>query len=224
MGSTDGIGIFGGTFDPVHVAHLRAAEEAREALGLEEVRFVPAADPPHKPGRSLAPARDRLAMVDLALDDAPGLRSWSVELGRPGPSYSVDTIRGLRAALAANARIVFLIGRDAFDELSTWKDWRELLGLCDFAVMTRPPGGAPLGPTDVPIAMREALCYDPGIAGFRHESGHRVLSLAITSLDVSASDIRERVATGRSIRFLVPPAVEEYIVHHRLYRRSETPS
>lgn len=224
MGATEAIGLFGGTFDPVHVAHLRAAEEAREALGLAEVRFVPAADPPHKDGDRVTPAGERLAMLELALAGAPGLRAWGIELERPGPSYSVDTVGALRRALGEDARIVFLIGRDAFAELHTWKDFPRLLGLCDFAVMTRPPRTGPLSADEIPVATRGALCYDPAIAGFRHESGHRVSSLAITSLDVSASDIRARVAAGRSIRFLVPPAVEEYIDRHGLYRMPETPS
>jgi nicotinate-nucleotide adenylyltransferase len=154
----------------------------------------------------------------------PGLRAWSVELERPGPSYSVDTVRALRRALGADARIVFLIGRDAFAELHSWKDFAALLGLCDFAVMTRPPRTAPLSPEEIPVATQRSLCYDPAIAGFRHESGHRVISLAITSLDVSASDIRARVAGGRSIRFLVPRAVEEYIDRHGLYRTPEAPT
>jgi len=224
MAATDSIGIFGGTFDPVHVAHLRVAEEVRETLCLGEVRFVPAADPPHKDGTRLAPARDRLAMIDLALDDVPGLRSWSIELERPGPSYSVDTVRTLRGTLGADVPIVFLIGRDAFDELHTWKNFQELLGLCDFAVMTRPTRPSPLTADDLPVATRRTLCYDSRIAGFRHESGHRVFSLAVTGLDVSASDIRRRVAAGRSIRFLVPAPVEEYIARHRLYRSPENQS
>ncbi len=219
MAASDAIGLFGGTFDPVHVAHLRAAEEARDDLDLAAVRFVPAADPPHKAGVHVTPARQRLAMLELALAGVPGLSPWSIELERDGPSYSVDTVRTLRSTLGPDARIVFLIGRDAFDELHTWKDFRTLLGLCDFAVMTRPPETTPLSPDALPVAMREALCYDPSIAGFRHESGHRVVSLPITGLDVSASDVRARVAAGRSIRFLVPAAVEDYIQRHRLYRR-----
>jgi nicotinate-nucleotide adenylyltransferase len=218
MTSTEAIGIFGGTFDPIHVAHLRAAEEARETLDLDEVRFVPAADPPHKDGEHVTPAPHRLAMLTLALADAPGLRPWGIELERPGPSYSVDTMRTLRATLGEAARLVFLIGRDAFDELHTWKDVETLLGLCDFAVMTRPPHLEPLAAARIPVATRRTLCYDPAIAGFRHESGHRVVPLPITSLDVSASDIRTRVARGRSIRFLVPAAVQAYIERHGLYR------
>jgi nicotinate-nucleotide adenylyltransferase len=212
------IGIFGGTFDPIHVAHLRAAEEAREALGLTDVRFVPAAAPPHKDRTQVTAAHHRLAMLELALRDVPAFHAWDVELTRPGPSYSVDTLRALRNDVGGGTRIVFLIGRDAFDEIRTWKDYEALFWLCDFAVMTRPPNDRPLRDMEIPIASHGALCYDPAIAGYRHESGHRVISLDVTSLDVSASDIRARVAAGRSIRFLVPPAVETYIRHHELYR------
>lgn len=222
MGAHDGIGILGGTFDPVHVAHLRVAEEAREALDLAEVRLVPAADPPHKDAAGLTPARDRLAMVDRAVEGAPGLRSWNVELERPGPSYSVDTVRMLRRAAGPSARIVFLLGRDAFEELHTWKETDALLGLCDVTVLTRPPHVGPLTVTHLSVATREALCYDSAIDGFRHESGRLLTSLEVTRLDVSATDIRARVAAGRSIRFLVPPAVAAYIDQHRLYRTRKT--
>lgn len=218
MATTDAIGIFGGTFDPIHVAHLRAAEEAREALGLREVRFVPAAAPPHKEHAQVAPAHHRLAMLEHALRDVSEFRPWDIELARPGPSYSIDTLRALRAEVGSEARIVFLIGRDAFDEIHTWKEYESLFALCDFAVMSRPPHGRPLRDAPIPVARRGGLCYDPTIAGYRHESGNRVIPLDVTSLDVSASDIRARVMAGRSIRFLVPPVVETYIQRHELYR------
>ena len=224
MATTETIGVFGGTFNPIHLAHLRAAEEAREALALDEVRFVPSASPPHKNDATIVEAADRLRMVDLAIAGVPGFRSWDIELGRAGPSYSVDTLRALRAEVGGAARIVFLIGRDAFAELHTWKDFETLFTLADFAVMTRPPATHPLVESDLPVATQEAFCYDPDIAGFRHESGHRVISLAITGLDVSASDIRHRIAEGRSVRFLVPDAVEQFVHQHRLYRSGRTPS
>src|SRR3989442_5157111 len=126
-----GIGVFGGTFDPIHLGHLRGAEEVREALALEEVRFVPAAAPPHRRGASLAAASHRYRMVELAVADVPGFRCWNVELERPGPSYSVDTLRAVRTEAGPAARVVFILGVDAFPDLRTWEDLGALVPLCD---------------------------------------------------------------------------------------------
>jgi len=216
-----GIGIFGGTFDPIHLGHLRGAEEVREALALDEVRFVPAAAPPHRRGAPLAPANHRYRMVELGIADVPGFRSWDVELARPGPSYSVDTLRAVRAEVGTAVRVAFVLGFDAFRDFETWKEHATLFTLCDVVVMTRPPWPQDLSLEDIPLAARKAFRYDSGSEAFLHESGH-VLSLQrITSLDISATAIRARVAAHRSIRFLVPCAVERYIAEHRLYRQED---
>jgi len=216
-----GIGIFGGTFDPIHLGHLRGAEEVREALALDEVRFVPAAAPPHRRGAPLAPANHRYRMVELGIADVPGFRSWDVELARPGPSYSVDTLRAVRAEVGTAVRVAFVLGFDAFRDFETWKEPATLFTLCDVVVMTRPPWPQDLSLEDIPLAARKAFRYDSGSEAFLHESGH-VLSLQrITSLDISATAIRARVAAHRSIRFLVPCAVERYIAEHRLYRQED---
>jgi nicotinate-nucleotide adenylyltransferase len=216
--SAGGIGILGGTFDPIHLAHLRVAEELREAHGLDHVRLVPSAVPPHKARRDLAPAPDRLAMVRRAIAGRPGLRAWAVELERDGPSYSVDTLRALRAQVGPDRHVVFGLGWDAFTEFHTWREHAAIFGLCDVVVVTRASQPAALAIDDFPIAARETLHYDRGIAGFRHVSGHRVSLQRVTALDISATDIRARVRAGRSIRFLVPDAVQRYIDDHRLYR------
>lgn len=213
-----GIGILGGTFDPIHLAHLRAAEELREACALDEVRLVPAAIPPHKQTIPLAAAAQRLRMVELATAGAPGLRPWSIELERTGPSYSVDTVRALRAEVGPATRIVFALGRDAFADFHTWHEPEGIVALADVAVLTRPPWPETLVLDDLPVATRGALCYDFTSESFRHASGHEVKLLRITGLDISATAIRARVAAGRSIRFLVPAAVEDHIARHRLYR------
>ncbi len=134
-----GIGILGGTFNPIHFGHLRAAEELREQLGLDQVRLIPSAIPPHKEAPNMAPAPDRLRMVELALMDAPGCAASNIEINRPGPSYSVETLRTLRAELGPDYRLVFLIGFDAFREFASWKEYAAIFALCDVAVMTRPP-------------------------------------------------------------------------------------
>ena len=213
-----GIGIFGGTFDPVHVGHLRAAEDVREALDLAEVRFVPAAAPPHKDTRTIATAATRLHMLELATAGIPGFRVWPIELTRRGPSYSIDTIRALRDEVGPGARLAFVLGRDAFTEFDTWKEHVTIFSLCDVVVMTRPPHVGVFTLADIPIAARETFCYDQASGSFHHESGHRVIPLPVVSLDISATDIRSRLASGRSIRFLVPAAVEAYLESSGLYR------
>ncbi len=221
-----GIGLLGGTFDPVHVAHLRVAEELRECQGLAEVRLVPCAVPPHKSRRDVAGAAHRLWMVRRAVAGVPGLRAWGVELGRTGPSYTVDTLRTLRARVGPGGRIVFALGWDAFTEFHTWREHATIFTLCDVVVLTRPSHPATLTLGDFPIAARKSLHYDRVSAGFRHVSGHRVSLQRVTALDISATDIRARVRTGRSIRFLVPEPVRRYIHEHHLYRspRSNRPA
>jgi nicotinate-nucleotide adenylyltransferase len=213
-----GIGIFGGTFDPVHVGHLRAAEDVREALDLAEIRFVPAAVPPHKDARTVTAPAARLRMLELATEGVPGFRVWPVELERQGPSYSIDTIRALRAEIGPARRIAFVLGRDAFAEFDTWKEHAAIFALCDVVVMSRPPQGESLTMADIPVAARQAFCYDRASGSFHHESGHRVIPLSVVPLDISATDIRARLAAGRSVRFLVPATVETYLESTRLYR------
>jgi len=218
------LGIFGGTFNPIHMAHLRCAEEAREALRLERVLFVPAASPPHKRGVDLAPARDRLTMARLAIRGNPGLSVCSVEIDRPGRSYSADTLRILRDRFPRRTRFVFLLGMDAFKEIHTWKDFPLLFTLADFAVLARPPDDLPPLHRILPVAVRGQFCYSKSATGLIHRSGNRVYSLKVTALDISASAIRRRVRGGRSIRYLVPPPVEAHIRRHRLYLRGSRPT
>jgi nicotinate-nucleotide adenylyltransferase len=212
-----GIGVLGGSFNPVHLGHLRAAEEVREGQALDEVLLVPAAIPPHKDATGIAPAHHRLRMLELGIAGRPGLRAARLELDRPGPSYTIDTLRALRAEIG-DRRLVFAVGWDAFCDFGTWKEHAAIFGVCDVVVVTRPPGPSRLTIEDIPVAAKEAFCYDRGSESFRHASGH-VLSLQrITVLDISAAAIRARVAAGGSIGFLVPAAVETYIEAHRLYR------
>ena len=150
--------------------------------------------------------------------DTPGLRAWDVELGRPGPSYSIDTVRALRAEVGPQGRIVFILGHDAFEEFHTWREPEAILSLCELVVMMRPPWPPARSPGDLCIAGGGAFRYDAGSGTIRHASGRGVSLLHITGLDISATAIRALVAAGRSIRFLVPPAVEAYIARHGLYR------
>jgi nicotinate-nucleotide adenylyltransferase len=214
------LGIFGGTFNPIHIAHLRCAEEARAALRLDRVLFIPTASPPHKRGRDIAPASDRLSMVRLAIRGNPAFSVSSVEIDRPGRSYSVDTLRILRERMPQRTRFVFLVGLDAFREINTWKDFPALFTLADFAVFARPPESLPVPQRLLPVAVRKQFCYRQSVNVLVHSSGNRVHFLKATALDISASAIRRYVRNGRPIRYLVPPAVESYIRRHGLYART----
>lgn len=212
------IGIFGGTFNPIHLAHLRVAEEAREQLRLDRVLFVPSATPPHKGADHLAAAAHRLAMVRRAVAGNPAFRVSSVEIDRPGRSYSIDTVRLLRERVPRGTRFVFLLGVDAFREIDTWKEYRTLFTLADFAVLSRPPQPRGARRALVPVAARKHFCYGPDRETLVHTSGTRIFFLTVTALDVSASDIRRRLQRGQSVRYLLPVPVERYIRAHRLYR------
>jgi nicotinate-nucleotide adenylyltransferase len=213
------IALFGGTFNPVHVAHLRTAEEVREAGALDRVEFVLSATPPHKPAADVAPLAHRLRMLELAVADHPAFAVSTLEVERGGRSYSVDTIRA-RQAETPDARLTFVLGADAFAEIESWKDFADIFALCDVCVISR-PGASASAP---PIAVQNAFCYDPLTRVYAHRSGYSLTFLPVTPLMISASDIRRRCADGRSIRYLVPRAVEMYLQEHGLYPRRTTGS
>jgi nicotinate-nucleotide adenylyltransferase len=208
------VGILGGTFDPIHYGHLVIAEQVREALELDRVLFVPAAIPPHKPEAVLAPATDRAAMVELAIAGNPAFTISRIELERDGPSYTVDTVGELvdEAARQGVARdFFFILSAEALTGLDAWHEPLRLMSLCRLAVVPRP--GAPLPDG----AWLES--HLPAAAGASAGAGvDRVVCVETVPLAHSASDVRTRAAAGRSIRYLVPPAVEAYIREHRLYR------
>jgi len=206
------IGLFGGTFDPVHLAHLRTAEEVREALALDRVELVLAATPPHKTASTPAPVEHRRRMLELAIAGDPHVVLNVSELERHGPSYSIDTIRAVQIR-EPGAALTFIVGADAFAAISTWKDYESLFTRCDFCVISRP--GTRYG--ELPIAVENAFCYEPNRGVYVHRSGSTLRFLPVTALMISASDIRQRCATGRSIRYLVPGAVADYIAVHGLY-------
>jgi nicotinate-nucleotide adenylyltransferase len=206
------IGLYGGTFDPVHLAHLRTAEEVREALALDRVHLVLAATPPHKAPGTTAPVAHRRRMLELATEGNAALRADFSELEREGPSYSIDTIRAAQTR-EPSSHLTFILGADAFAGIATWKDYADLFTLCDFCVISRP--GIPDG--EVPIAVKNAFCYESSRGVYVHRSGSTLRFLPVTALMISASDIRHRCANGRSIRYLVPDAVAEYLTMHGLY-------
>ena len=192
------IGVFGGTFDPVHVGHLIAAEEARASLSLDEVVFVPAGRPWFKEGRPLTGAGHRLAMVELAVAGHAHFRVWDVEVRRPGPSYTVDTLEELRTELGEAAELYLIVGTDVLSELSRWQRPERVVEMATIVGMRR-AGAEELGPEQMEAPSRPLIVDGPRI-------------------EVSGADLRRRVAEGRPIRYMVPEAVERYIREHRLYR------
>jgi nicotinate-nucleotide adenylyltransferase len=205
----------GGTFDPVHHGHLRLAEEAAEHLGLARVRWIPSGSPGHR-GAPRTDGRHRLAMVRLAVQDNPRFVVDDAEALGDEPRFTIDTLRRLRAALDAALPLVLIIGADQLHRLDTWRAWRELLDLAHFAVAERP--GYKLAPEALPAAVA-AEWQRRGAApeALRAEPGGRMSAFPSTSLAISASDIRRRLATGASVRYLLPPEVLAYIRTHRLY-------
>jgi len=198
------LGVLGGTFDPPHIGHLMLAEEARLALSLGQVLFVPAGDPWRKAGRELSPREDRLAMVRLAVGDNPHFAVSTVELDRSGPSYTADTIAELRDQFGLETEFFFIMGADSLADFPHWREPLRILELARLAVAERPePGDAPFG---------EALAEE--LAGALRQG---VVWLRMPLVAISASAVRERVRRGLSIRYWVPPPVEEYIRQHGLY-------
>jgi nicotinate-nucleotide adenylyltransferase len=198
------VGILGGTFDPPHIGHLWLATLAADSLGLSHVLLMPAARPPHKTRRGISNAAERVMMTRLAISGDPGLDLSLVEMERPGPSYTVDSLAQLRTHLGEEVGLVLIMASDSFAEVETWREPDRLLELAEWAIGPRP--GTPLPD---PGALRERF----GAAAVR------IHLLDGPSLDVSSSDIRARVAAGRPIRYLVPRAVEELITARGLYRR-----
>jgi nicotinate-nucleotide adenylyltransferase len=186
------VGLFGGTFDPPHVGHLVLATHAKEQLGLDEVRFIPAGDPPHKQRRDLSPAADRLAMTRLAVRGEPGFEVSTIETRRAGPSFTVDTLRRV-AATSPRARLYLLLGGDSLDDFAGWREPGTILRLATVVVAKR-----------------------PGARGTRR--GRRIVHLDSPEIEVSSSVIRGRVRAGRSVRGMVPDAVLAYIRRRGLYR------
>ncbi len=216
------VGIFGGTFNPIHIGHLRAAEEVAEGLDLAELRFVPALHPPHKEGPSeaeIAPADERLAWLELAIRDNPRFRADPREIRRGGRSYTVDTLRELEGELGAG-RAVFVIGGDALSELDTWRSPEEILALAHFAVMARPGPAGRIRDLRrlLPESLREEFALAPdGRTGTHRRAGTRIGIVEVTPLDVSASAIRARLRGGLSIRYLLPEVVRRAVLESGAY-------
>lgn len=198
--STQAIGVLGGTFDPPHYGHLVLAENARVQLNLERVLFVPAGQPPHKPALPIAPPHHRLEMVKAAIADHPAFSLSRVDLDRTGPHYTVDMLAILRQEWP-QAQLFFLLGGDSLSQLPLWHNPAGIVQLARLGVMKRPGHTANLE------ALEQAL---PGIR-------ERLFWLDVPNLDISSSELRRRIRENLPIRYLTPPAVEQYIREHQLY-------
>jgi nicotinate-nucleotide adenylyltransferase len=210
------LGVLGGTFNPIHLAHLRLCEELRESLELERVLLIPAGEPALKRA-GVAPAAHRLEMARRATASNPRLEVDDLEVRRNGPSYTVDTLEALRAK-HRGAGLWFLVGADTLPELGAWREPERLFTLANFAVATRPGYAAPLREL-LPRAL--AAPFRDGPRGLLHPCGTELRAVPFTPLEISATEIRRRAARGESIRYLVPDEVREYIAKHHLYEHEE---
>lgn len=209
------IGVMGGTFDPIHFGHLRLAEEMAEGLGLEQVLFIPAGQPPHRDAPHAA-ASHRLEMVRRAIAGNPRFAADAREVESPRPSYMVDTLAALRAELGFEQPLWLLLGADAFLGLPSWHEWRQLFDLAHIAVAARP--GAQLLQSDaMPVILKDEVSQRQLATGSASGPGGRVLLRQMTPLDISATAIRETLARHGSARYLLPDAVLDYIHEHQLY-------
>jgi nicotinate-nucleotide adenylyltransferase len=190
------LAIMGGTFNPIHYGHLISAEEVYDSLSFDVVIFVPSARPPHKDNRDIIDPQHRYMMTMLATEDNSHFRVSRIELDRQGPSYSIETIRQFQADYGAKAEISWIIGADSLIEFTIWKDFDKLLDICHFIATTRP---------NYDFSKAPAKVYK------------RVEFFEITAVDISSTEIRRRIREGRTIRYLLPKKVEEYIYQHNLY-------
>jgi nicotinate-nucleotide adenylyltransferase len=209
------IGVFGGTFDPIHFGHLRLAEEMAEGLGLSQVRFIPAGQPPHR-GAPRTAATHRLEMVRRAIAGNPRFVVDAREVQRPDPSYTVDTLTALRAELGTEQALWLLLGADAFSGLPSWHQWRQLFALANIVVATR-PDAAGIQTGNLPEELKQELAQRQVQNGSATGPAGAVVLQNMTALDISATRIRATLARQGSARYLLPDAVLDYIHQHQLY-------
>jgi nicotinate-nucleotide adenylyltransferase len=213
-------GLLGGTFDPIHFGHLRAAEEMLQIFNLNRVIFVPSSRPPHKLEAQITSFYHREQMVRLAIEGNVSFSFSDVENIREGKSYSVETVEYILNKYMEDLELYFIVGQDAFQAITTWKEWEKLLLLCNFAVMTRPgyenKGLGGVLPDDFAARFK----YDKKIDGFKGPTGHAIYFRNVTFLDIASSRIKEMFRTGQSVRYLMPDVVRQYIAKNSLYKKA----
>jgi nicotinate-nucleotide adenylyltransferase len=211
------IGLYGGTFNPIHFGHLRTGEEIRQWFKMKEIVFIPSCLPPHKDTKDIVEPIHRLKMVSLAVTGNPNFSASDVELYRRGKSYTFDTIRELKV-LRPDDQFAFIMGLDAFLEIETWYKFREIFAECDFIVTSRPGGQKVSCLQAIPPSLRDAFKRKGTSSEFVHESGKHLFFHDVTDLNISATSIRTLVRAGLSARYLLPRRVMDYIHEHQLYQ------
>ncbi len=203
------IGLLGGTFDPIHLGHLLLAEQARDALWLDRVLLIPAARPPHKPERVLTPWSDRMRMVELAVEEIDGFEASDLEREDGHPNFTVETLRRLRSSHPADDEFWLLLGGDSLEEITSWREPEAIVELARLAVYPRPGWSAGIDPAAAALRV-------PPVADW--ERNGRIRWIPGPPLRLSSSEIRDRAAQGRSLRFLVPEGARLYLLERGLYR------
>lgn len=198
------VGIMGGTFDPIHIGHLVIAEEIRNKFNLDKVIFIPTGNPPHKDNKKITSARHRYIMTLLATISNPYFEVSTIEIDKKGTTYTIDTIKTLRKVCSNDVELYFITGADSILELHTWKNVGELLKLCNFVAATRPGF--------------EVAKLEKKIQEINSEYGVNIYTTIVTALQISSTEIRTRIREGRTVKYLLPEAVEKYIYKNNLYR------
>jgi nicotinate-nucleotide adenylyltransferase len=212
-------GLLGGTFDPIHFGHLRGAEEILELFNLNRIIFVPSSRPPHKLEREITSFYHREQMIKLAIEGNVNFSYSEVENLRAGKSYSVETVEYFLSKYIKDLELYFIVGQDAFQAITTWKEWEKLILMCNFAVMTR-PGYDNMGLDKIlPNDFAARFHYDDKIDGFKGPTGHVIYYRTVSFLDISSSRMRQWVESGKSIRYLTPDSVRQYILKNSLYKK-----
>jgi len=218
------IGLFGGTFNPVHLGHLRAAVEVKAGFDLDEIFMIPAALPPHKASGEVAAAADRMYMLNLALEADANLKVSDVELKRSGPSYTIDTVHHFRRVLPAGTRLHLIMGLDAFLEIDTWKSYQELLAQIPLIVVNRPAGGCRMNGSPwkrmddfIAAGLPADYRFSATRSAYLAKGRQSIYVLEVTSLDISSTGIRRCIREHRSISYLVPQKVADYIGAKGIY-------
>ncbi len=218
------IGLFGGTFNPIHYGHLRASLEVKEAFGLDKIYLIPSAIPPHKSPRGVVDAKDRFHMIQLAISDQSNLVVSDVELDRPGPSYSIDTVHHFQNMLPKDTRFHLILGTDAFYDIDTWKAYKDFFDLVPMIIMLRPGDRFSMDPkcrtyfeNFLKTKISEKYTCSEDRSCFIHPEKQSIFIAYITSLDISSTHIRDLISKEKSIRYLVPDSVADYIETKGLY-------
>jgi nicotinate-nucleotide adenylyltransferase len=212
------VGLFGGTFNPVHWGHLKTADEIRKIFDLTRVIFIPTNISPHKEPEEVVPAHHRLKMLDLVVEDNPYFFTSDVELKRHDRSYSIETITYFTQTIGKDLDLFFILGMDAFLEINTWKNYQELFSLCNFIVMTRPGYEVKGIHNGIPSQLMNEFTYMPDEKRFIHRSRLSIYFTEVTPIDISSCSIRALKKNNRSINTMLPEKVKHYIEEHKFYR------